>query len=70
MQHYGAATPLIDFSEDWRIALYFACERDENEEKPITCWHRRIRVLAKAAKQYSILRNLRACYKAKTTAYK
>ena len=31
MQHYGAATTLIDFSEDWRIALYFASERDENE---------------------------------------
>ncbi|MCY3638007.1 MAG: FRG domain-containing protein [Chloroflexi bacterium] len=32
MQHYGAATPLIDFSEDWRIALYFACERDEGKD--------------------------------------
>ena len=32
MQHYGAATPLIDFSEDWRVALYFACERDEDED--------------------------------------
>ena len=32
MQHYGAATPLIDFSEDWRIALYFACERDANKD--------------------------------------
>ncbi len=27
LQHYGAPTPLIDFSLDWRIALYFACEK-------------------------------------------
>ena len=32
MQHYGAATPLIDFSEDWRVALYFTCERDEDKD--------------------------------------
>ena len=29
LQHFGAPTPLIDFSMDWRIALYFACERFE-----------------------------------------
>ena len=29
LQHYGAPTPLIDFSLDWRIALYFACEKLE-----------------------------------------
>ena len=29
LQHFGAPTPLIDFSLDWRIALYFACERFE-----------------------------------------
>ena len=27
LQHYGAPTSLIDFSEDWRVAMYFACER-------------------------------------------
>ena len=32
MQHYGAATPLIDFTEDWRVALYFACERNESKD--------------------------------------
>ena len=31
LQHYGAPTPLIDFSLDWRIALYFACERLEHK---------------------------------------
>ena len=29
LQHFGAPTPLIDFSLDWRIALYFACEKFE-----------------------------------------
>ena len=32
MQHYGAMTPLIDFSGDWRIALYFASEREESKD--------------------------------------
>lgn len=26
LQHYGAPTGLIDFSGDWRVALYFACQ--------------------------------------------
>ncbi len=33
LQHYGAATGLIDFSEDLLIALWFACDKpDENGE--------------------------------------
>lgn len=32
LQHYGAQTSLIDFSQDWRVALYFACEKAGNED--------------------------------------
>ena len=30
LQHYGAPTTLMDFSRDWRVALYFACEKHIN----------------------------------------
>ena len=31
LQHFGAPTSLIDFSADWRVALYFACEKASKE---------------------------------------
>ena len=31
LQHYGAPTTLIDFSRDWRVALFFACEKLEHQ---------------------------------------
>ena len=33
LQHYGAATGLIDFSEDLLIALWFACDNPDEEGK-------------------------------------
>ena len=33
LQHYGPApTNLMDFSTDWRVALYFACEKKEEKD--------------------------------------
>ena len=32
LQHYGGATNLIDFTTDYRIALFFACEKDFGED--------------------------------------
>lgn len=33
LQHFGAATCLIDFTRNAQVALYFACERDPKWEK-------------------------------------
>lgn len=32
IQHYGGVTNLIDFTTDYRIALFFACEKDFGED--------------------------------------
>ena len=32
LQHYGSPTSLMDFSKDWRVALYFACEKLEGKD--------------------------------------
>ena len=33
LQHFGAATCLIDFTRNAQVALYFACEKDPKREK-------------------------------------
>jgi len=33
LQHFGAATCLIDFTRNAQVALYFACEKDQKWEK-------------------------------------
>ncbi|MBW6412295.1 FRG domain-containing protein [Schaalia sp. ORNL0103] len=30
LQHHGSPTRLIDVTSDWKIALYFACESDND----------------------------------------
>ena len=32
LQHYGATTNLIDFTTDYLVALFFACEKEHNTE--------------------------------------
>ena len=33
LQHYGGKTNLIDFTSDYNIALFFACDGSYNEER-------------------------------------
>ena len=37
MQHYGGKTNLIDFTTDYFVALFFACEQFANENGRIIC---------------------------------
>jgi hypothetical protein len=32
LQHYGAATGLVDFSRDFLVALWFACDSNKDKE--------------------------------------
>ena len=32
LQHYGAATNLIDFTTDYLVALFFACEKEDSQD--------------------------------------
>ena len=40
VQHWGGATNLIDFTEDYRIALFFACSRDYDSDGRIILQNR------------------------------
>ena len=40
LQHYGGPTSLMDFSRDWRVALYFACEKSEGADGRIIYFSR------------------------------
>ena len=49
LQHYGGKTNLIDFTEDYRVALFFAC--DSNRDKP-----GRVILLKKESEDYEVLK--------------
>ena len=49
LQHHGGKTNLIDFTEDYRVALFFAC--DSNRDKP-----GRVILLKKESEDYEVLK--------------